>query len=529
MKPLIQLRSYQRSVFRSPLRTLAMMQSRQSGKSYGLACQTFDWKLARAGVRVFYVSGSLAMGEELLMKEAEVWQNVLRAYRQSDIRLTGAALDDKGQVLDLDALADLLVTQKLETFIWHTNTLYSRSKVLAPNPRTVRGYTGHVVLDEIGFMPNFGELWAALEPILSSNREFKLRMASTPPVDEAHQSFQLLSSPPGTIFTPNADGHFYTSQSGIPCFRADIYDCELAGAQPISLDGREVGAAEHRQLALNKDDWDREYNLKFSLGGSTRAFTLAALRSSAERGAREACLAINDTESRTRRTAAEGRILPPQWALLLKGAGEVSLGLDLASTEGKKSNPAALVLTQRSGSTFIQRVVVRFKVGDPTWIEALLSEVIGDLAAVGIVPRGIGADATNEALFADTLAAQYPHIPFHCIKGSQNLTHQGTTVSSKKLLGDLYVEAIESGSYAIAPVRWLESDHMLIRRSKGSYESDLDPNGGHGDTFDGGKLAHWVLITESSLQNFQGVPIASSKKTSLFGAAWDAFRGKPKK
>ena len=54
-----------------------------------------------------------------------------------------------------------------------------RIKVLAANPRTARGFSGDLIMDEFAFHEDSQAIWEAAEPILSSNPDFLCRIAST--------------------------------------------------------------------------------------------------------------------------------------------------------------------------------------------------------------------------------------------------------------------------------------------------------------------------------------------------------------
>ena len=54
-----------------------------------------------------------------------------------------------------------------------------RIKVLAANPRTARGFSGDLILDEFAFHENSAAIWEAAEPIISSNPDFLCRISST--------------------------------------------------------------------------------------------------------------------------------------------------------------------------------------------------------------------------------------------------------------------------------------------------------------------------------------------------------------
>jgi hypothetical protein len=55
-----------------------------------------------------------------------------------------------------------------------------RIKILPANPRTARGFSGDLILDEFAFHDDSTAIWEAAEPILSANPDFLCRIASTP-------------------------------------------------------------------------------------------------------------------------------------------------------------------------------------------------------------------------------------------------------------------------------------------------------------------------------------------------------------
>ena len=162
-KPLINLLPFQKEVFWSKLRLLFMVWRRQAGKSHTFGSKALSRCMLRRDHIVCYVSGSILMGQEIIIKEAQVWSKLIEAYRiaarQSKQKLTTSADDDKGKLLDLDAVCDLFENSKLECRLWHDETSYSRTRVLSPNPDTARGFSGDVLGDEIGFWPDFRATW----------------------------------------------------------------------------------------------------------------------------------------------------------------------------------------------------------------------------------------------------------------------------------------------------------------------------------------------------------------------------------
>lgn len=271
--PLVQLRPAQRAVFRSPLGILFFIWRRQCGKSYGLAHIGLDWMLETAGATVVFMSAALRLGQENIRKEAEIWREVTNLMRrdmdaQGQYKISTNADDDNGELLDVDAIADVMEHQKLEVKLWHDNVTYSRSLVIAPNPDTAVGFTGFLILDEVGRMPNFREVWEAAQPFVESNPNFKIRGATTPPPNDDHFSFELLADK-GQEFTPNPNGTFYRSLSGLPVHRFDAFDAHLAGIPLYDLETRQpITPEQARERAIDKTAWDRNYGCKFVKGGS---------------------------------------------------------------------------------------------------------------------------------------------------------------------------------------------------------------------------------------------------------------------
>jgi hypothetical protein len=296
----VKLRPYQLARFRHEAGLMAYVARRQSGKSYGLAADALDWMMESV-CDVVFASAALRLGQENIRKEADVWRQATGALRATaaaaGMSLETSADDDAGNLLDVDAIADLFEHQKLETKVWHDRTRCSRSLVVAPNPETAVGWSGNVILDEVGRMPDFQEVFEAMEPIVSSNKGFKIRFATTPPPDDAHYSYELLAPPPGMedALKPDARGSWYLSRAGILVHRCDAWDCELAGVPLYDLQTREpLTPEQHRERAVDKTAWDRNYGLRFVRGGSA-AISFTALMHAQANG-RETGEAINITE-----------------------------------------------------------------------------------------------------------------------------------------------------------------------------------------------------------------------------------------
>lgn len=292
--PVIKLRKYQSEVFRQEVRRLFLLWSRQRGKSHLLACQALDWMMEERGALVTFISASIVLGTEVLLKEAIIWSKLLDMLRaaaaQANLKLTTTA-----DGLDFDAVCDIFEHSKLETKLWFSNTICSRSRVIAPNPDTAVGWTSHIIGDEVGRWPNAREVMEAVSPFMSSNPKLKLRYATTPPPDDKHYTYEQFIPPADTTFAVNPRGNFYRSASGILCHRVDVWDGAAAGVTLYDDDtGKPVTPEESRKRAADKQAWDRNFALMFLIGG-TAAVSPAAIARAMELGA-GVCLGVNITE-----------------------------------------------------------------------------------------------------------------------------------------------------------------------------------------------------------------------------------------
>ncbi|MFZ4394188.1 MAG: hypothetical protein ACOYOU_01020 [Kiritimatiellia bacterium] len=294
-EPLIKLRPYQRAAFRHKLRRLFMLWSRQKGKSFLLGAQGLDWMMEMQGVLVTFISASIMLGEEILLKEVSVWMQMLEVLRKAADG-AGLKLTSNADGLDFDAVCDIFEHSKLETKLWHTRTICSRSRVIAPNPDTAVGWTGHIIGDEVGRWPNAQEVFEAILPIMDSHPEYKMRLATTPPPDDKHYTFTLFMPPAGITFEHNPMGNWYKSEYGIPCHRVDAWDAHLAGVMLTHPDTKAVCTPEeHRACFPDKAAWDRNYALLF-LAGGTAAISLTAISNAQAKGIGQ-CLGVNITEA----------------------------------------------------------------------------------------------------------------------------------------------------------------------------------------------------------------------------------------
>lgn len=260
-----------------------------------LSNEALDWMMETPGVLTSIISAAIALGTEIIVKEAQSWRDHL-AKLKAVAAANALKLETNADDIDFDGFCDLFEHSKLEAKLWHDRTTCSRTRVIAPNPNTAVGWTGHIIGDEFGRWPNCQEVLEAIEPFMESNPQFRLRLATTPPPDDKHYSYEMLLPPEGTEFTPNAAGNFYKSDYGLMIHRVDAWDAALAGVLMHHPDtGEKITPEQHRALAFDKTAWDRNYGLKFIAGG-TAAVSLMAIGRAMALG-KGTCVGANITEA----------------------------------------------------------------------------------------------------------------------------------------------------------------------------------------------------------------------------------------
>lgn len=462
-------------------RVCLLLWRRQAGKSTLFAFKILKVMLENPGILCTFVSASLSVGTEIPYKTTQIFGELLDALRSA----AGAAenISSNGEGLEDKDLVQLFKQGRLEISFRHSVTVVSRMKVIAPNVATARGYSGWVFMDEIGFIRDFKELYEAVEPIISRSPDFHLCMATTPPNDDAHYSYEIAAPDPGTTFEHFAQGNVYTSQAGIPVHRVDAWDADLAGVHLYDMaTGQPISPEEHRQKAIDRDAWDRNYGLRWLTGGMS-AISLAGIQSAQEWGARISC------------KAGDGE-LPDGWTDTMTSQ-DWAVGYDIATTERGTSNPSSICITQLIGPhQYAERLVLRFKAASDIQAKAILREVIvAATSAAKRRPKCIAVDATAERYYAASLRREFSRYGrVDLVVASAAAEWRGERMTFKAYQGNLYAAAYEDSSIAVPPDRWIKDDRRLAKRVKGSFDNELDSAGNHGDTFDSGKLALYGLI-----------------------------------
>jgi phage FluMu gp28-like protein len=226
---LIHFRQYQLPVFWSTRGLLLLHWSRQIGKSFTLGA----WAAHRVGTNpgrlVTVLSNSKSNGVEFIHKCGEVCALMRLAFEQVDLS-TGDKIENMRM--------EIRITVSGKT---------GRIIVLAANPRTARGFSGDLILDEFAFHEDSAAIWDAAEPIISSNPDYLCRIAST-----GNGRFNMFYRMANES-SPYAVSRIRRSEAWR--MGVKIYD-------PATR--REITPEEARAAALDKASYDQNYECAFN-------------------------------------------------------------------------------------------------------------------------------------------------------------------------------------------------------------------------------------------------------------------------
>jgi hypothetical protein len=512
--------AYERQIIRKEdVGLIILLWRRQARKTSNLAKKSLKYMMKFRGCTVTFCSASLLVGRELLVREGQIIEStrdrfmkdaeVIKAELDSwkgDVDQSGMKLETSADGLSLDDFYEIFEAGRLEAKIWHSNTSFSRTLIIAPNIATARSFSGFVFWDEIGFIVKFQELFEAMEPIMSSDRSFRGIMATTFSADDAHYSNELIVPPEGMTFEPNPEGHWYRSQAGILVHRVDAYDAAAAGLKTYDLDTREeITPLEHRAQALDRNAWDRNYGLIRTTGG-TSAVPLTWLAHAQAQG-REQCMFAEDE-------------LPPGWLDNFRN-GIVGVGDDLATTENKQSNPSSITVSEKMGPFIWARLIVVFKTNDPAVHRAILDEILSALEARERKARRLSIDATNERFFATDLKRELiGKVITELVIQSENHLYRGETMSKKTYLGNQMLNFLEDGYLCLPESRYVKEDFRLVMRDRGGFDTRTDSQGRHGDTFDSTKLSIHSLVARGGPARADAAPIGTFGRAPSAQGNW---------
>lgn len=500
-------------------RLSAFLARRQYGKTTTVAGVALKKMMRQRGHTVVFGSAKLSLSREIVRKEAQIMQAALAGLRaENRIRFTDSATGQTiPRTVNPDDFAGIFEAQRLEFRFYHSNSEsdYSRTKVVALLPDTV-GETGDLMLDEVGRVRNFREVWEAVKPIISSNPDFRCTLTTTPPPDDTHYSFELLAPPIGAKFEPNPEGNEYVSELGVHVLRIDAWDAYAGGlALYDDATGEPLSPEEHRRREHDKDAWDRNYGVQFKIGGSA-ACDMQRLRTAQERG-----MGGTGTAGKCRLFVIENdldMVDACRWlAANIDPKAKVGLGLDKATTTKQLSNPTCLSVGEDHNPELVVRANLIWKTKDPDIANERIEQVLDVVQkrSGGGRAKALAIDATNERYDAESQRKRFrKRVTVHLVVGSEGITTEqkpglDKPTNWKEFLGDQYVAKLDDNHLTLPPERYTYSDHRLVMKDRGRFVCEPNEQGMHGDTFDGNKLALHALTFRSGDAKVTPLPVGS--------------------
>lgn len=214
--------------------------------------------------------------------------------------------------------------------------------------------------------------------------------------------------------------------------------------------------------------------------------------------------------------------IPPTWKSHLIPGCPLAIGLDPATTDKGTSNPTGLTVTQNVGMDYIVRLIARFKSADPEHTKAILDDIL-DLPH-GLRPRRLVIDASSEKFFALEVKR---HLAGKCrvelISSTQTVRYRGENLPAKVYLGNLLINTLEDSQIWLPEAKWVQGDWRLVKRDRGSFATEVDSSGGHGDTFDSTKLSLHGLISTGGPAEASAAAVGQGHLPRR-GGAWPPMR-----
>jgi len=207
-----------------------------------------------------------------------------------------------------------------------------------------------------------------------------------------------------------------------------------------------------------------------------------------------------------RRAIPVSKALPRE--LPFSDHGRIGIGFDVATTDKGTSNPSSVSVVEKVGLDFWTRLIVRWKTADPEVARAVVGGVLDLLPRR---PVALAVDATNEKFFAADLKTKLQdQVEVLLVVSSEGTEYLGEKMSFKAYLGNLLLNTFEEGTLRLPNDPFVSKDFRLVKRSRGSFETETDENGNHGDTFDSTKLALHALTSSSGPVQAEAARVGSS-------------------
>jgi len=226
---MLRFRRYQEPVFWCSLGILVLHWSRQIGKSFTLAAWAVDRLLGYPGRLVTVLSNSKSNGMEFVVRAGLICDLMRVACETTDL-----SQDKRTENMRMEIRIKV-------------NGKVGRIIVLAANPRTARGFSGDLILDEFAFHEDSAAIWDAVEPIISSNPDFLCRIAST-----GNGRFNMFYR------MAKESSHYTVSRIR----RSEAFKMGVQIFDPVTR--RAITPAEARTAALDKASYDQNYECAFN-------------------------------------------------------------------------------------------------------------------------------------------------------------------------------------------------------------------------------------------------------------------------
>lgn len=206
--------------------------SRQTGKSYTAGLDSV-LLAGSTGVGVMQLSASQDQTKELMLKTAIAAEAIAGVAGEIQREVMSGGLDSTIYVDE----HGIKITQTVIDLGGGVRVVGRPA-----NPRTARGFSMHVKLDEFGMHLDPDEIWAAAFPTITSRRDLRLDVSSTPGIRTDDKFAQLCQG------AERGDNDFAYR-------RVTIHDA--------IADGLDADPAELKRQLGDEDRWRREYLCEF--------------------------------------------------------------------------------------------------------------------------------------------------------------------------------------------------------------------------------------------------------------------------
>jgi len=424
---------------------------------------------------VTVLSNSKSNGQEFLVKVAEVCQLLRKAVESMDIS-TDCRIENMRMEVRIK------VRRKI-----------GRILVLAANPRTARGFSGDLILDEFAFHEDSEAIWDAVEPIISSNPDYLCRIAST-----GNGRFNM--------FYRMANETTPYNVSRIR--RSEAWQMGLKIYDPASR--REMSPEEARVAAMDKASYDQNYECAFN--DENMALLTNALIAACEYPA----------DAGGDHGTAECRICRQDWSydaleFLRSCKGPLGIGLDV----GRIRDITVITVGEKLGGVLFTRAILRISgMRLPEQLERLkpllrmpnFGRLCGDATGLGL---GLVEFAQEESGAYRAEAVQFSSRERRTVRG----VRQADSALVTELMALDLLEVFENGAIRIpceTALRESLRKPERITNANGVRIAATRDEAGHADEF--WSIALMVRALKGAANHFAYDASEDSRQPGLEGA-----------